>query len=96
MDSGLVNENFPDEGVIPEDWDYTLQKKILKEVKFYFYDEPELFKLRTDDIFRRCVPEEEQVKILNACHSSPCGGHYASRITSFKILNAGFLAYIIC
>ena len=111
-DSGLVNENFPDEGilaiqckqlpwyanivnylvagVIPEDWDYTLRKKFLKEVKFYFYDEPELFKLGTDDIFRRCVPEEEQVKILNACHSSPCGGHYASRITAFKILNAGF------
>ena len=65
-DSGLVNENFPDEGilavqckqlpwyanianylvagVIPEDWDYTLQKKFLKELKFYFYDEPELFK----------------------------------------------------
>ena len=96
VDSGLVNEKFPDEGVIPEDWNYTLQKKFLKEVKFYFYDEPELFKLGTDDIFRRCIPEEEQVKILNACHSSLCGGHYASRITSFKILNAGFLAYIIC
>ena len=112
VDSGLVNENFPDEGilavqckqlpwypnivnylaagVIPEDWDYTLRKKILKEVKFYFYDEPELFKLGTDDIFRRCIPKEEHVKILNACHSSPCGGHYASKILSFKILNAGF------
>ena len=112
VDSGPVNENFPDEGilavqckqlpwyanivnylvagVIPEDWDYSLRKKFLKEVKFYFYDEPELFKLGTDDIFRRSVPEEEQVKVLNACHSSPCGGHYASRITAFKILNAGF------
>ena len=97
--SGLINENFPDEGilavqckqlpwyanivnylaagVIPEDWNYALRKKFLKEVKFYFYNEPELFKLGTDDIFRRCVPEEEQVRILNACHSSPCGGHYA-------------------
>ena len=112
VDSGLVNENFPNEGilvaeckqlpwytnivnylaasVIPEDWDYTLRKKFLKDVKFYFYNEPELFKLGTNDIFRRCVPEEEHVRILNACHSSPCGGHYASKITAFKILNASF------
>ena len=54
-----------------------LEKKIFKEVKHYFYDEPELFKLGADDIFRRCVPEVEQVSILNACHSSLCGGHYA-------------------
>ena len=72
--------------MIPEDWDYTLRKKFLKEVNFYFYDELELFKLGIDDIFRRCVPEEEHVKILNACHSSPCGGYYASKITTFKIL----------
>ena len=47
--------NYLAAGVIPEDWNYALRKKFL-EVKFYFYNEPELFKLGTDDIFRRCVP----------------------------------------
>ena len=69
--------NYLAAGVIPQDWNYAIRKKFLKEVKFYFYNEPELFKLGADDIFRRCVPEEEQVRILNACHSSPWGGHYA-------------------
>ena len=36
------------------------------------------------------MPEVEQVSILNACHSSLCGGHYASKITAFKVLQAGF------
>ena len=31
--------------LIPDDWDYATQKKISKEVKHYFYDEPELFTL---------------------------------------------------
>ena len=61
VDSGLVDENFRDEGV-------------LAVIHHSF----------------PCVPEEEQVKIFNACHSSPCGGHCASKITRFKILNAGF------
>ena len=69
--------NYLVAGLIPEDWDYATRKKFYKEVKHYFYDEPELFKLGADDIFRRCVPEVEQVSILNACHSSLCGGHYA-------------------
>ena len=32
-----------------------MRKEFFKEVKHYFNDEPELFKLRADDIFRRCV-----------------------------------------
>ena len=69
--------NYLVSGLILEDWVYATRKKFYKEVKHYYYDEPELFKLWVDDIFQRCVPEVEQVSILNACHSSLCGGHYA-------------------
>ena len=55
--------NYLVAGVTPDDGDYATQKKFFKEVKHYFYDEPELFKLGADDIFRRCVPEEEHVSI---------------------------------
>ena len=45
--------NYLVAGLILEDWDYATQKKFYKEVKHYFYDEPEIFKLGADDIFRR-------------------------------------------
>ena len=51
--------NYLVAGLIPEDWDYATRKKFYKEVKHYFYDELELFKLGADDIFRRCVPKVE-------------------------------------
>ena len=60
-----------------DNWDYATRKKFFKGVKHYFYDELELFKLGADDTFLRRVPEEEQASILNSCHFSLCGGHYA-------------------
>ena len=39
-----------------------------------------------DDI----LSEEEQGDILSMCHSSTCGGHFAARKTSDKILQSSF------
>ena len=39
---------------------------------------------------RRCVPEGEQSKILQECHASPYGGHFAGDKTAHKILQSGF------
>jgi hypothetical protein len=36
---------------------------------------------------RRCVREDENYNILHACQDEPCGGHFASKITSMKVLN---------
>ncbi|XP_070002520.1 uncharacterized protein [Nicotiana sylvestris] len=38
----------------------------------------------------RCVPEEEQLGILEACHSSPYSGHYGGARTATKVLRCGF------
>ena len=37
-------------------------------------------------IIRRRVPEIEQGEILDKCHASPYGGHFAGVITAHKIL----------
>nr|CAN71546.1 hypothetical protein VITISV_038074 [Vitis vinifera] len=37
-----------------------------------------------NQIIRKCVPEEEQQGILNHCHESACGGHFASQKTAMK------------
>ena len=41
-------------------------------------------------IIRRFVPEGEQGKILQECHASPYGGHFAEDKTTNKILQSGF------
>ena len=41
-------------------------------------------------MIRRCVPEAEQGEILDKCHATPYGGHFARDITAHKILQSGF------
>nr|XP_009761576.1 PREDICTED: uncharacterized protein LOC104213730 [Nicotiana sylvestris] len=43
-----------------------------------------------NDLEARCVPEEEQVEILEACHSSPYGGRHDSARMTEKVLSCGF------
>ena len=49
-----------------------------------------MFHVEADQIIRRCVPEEKQAHILSMCHSSLCGGHFASRKTGAKVLQSSF------
>ena len=41
-------------------------------------------------IIRRCVPETEQGGIMEKCHESPYGEHFAGDETAHKILQSGF------
>jgi len=49
-----------------------------------------LFKLGPDQILRRCVREEEVFDILLTYHDGPCGGHFAAKRTTFKVLQASY------
>ena len=82
--------NYLVTGLIPDDWNVNDRNKFFKDIHYYYYEEPELFHRGVDHIYRRCVPEEEQMNILDFCHSSLCGGHYAPRITAYKVLQCGF------
>ncbi|GJV07144.1 reverse transcriptase domain-containing protein [Tanacetum coccineum] len=44
------------------------KKKFFKDVKHYFWDDPYLFRISTDQIIRRCVHGQEAIDILKACH----------------------------
>src|ERR1700722_20331829 len=59
-------------------------------MKYFYWDEPYLFKYCPDQIFRRCVPEEEQRSILSFCHEQACGSHFGPSKTAEKILQCGF------
>ncbi|KAF8117952.1 hypothetical protein N665_0007s0001 [Sinapis alba] len=66
------------------------KKKFLKDVRRYFWDEPFLYKQCADNVFRRCVTEEEISDILFHCHGSNYAGHFAASKTVSKILQDGY------
>ncbi|KAL0734144.1 hypothetical protein Bca4012_010354 [Brassica carinata] len=66
------------------------KKKFYKDLKRYYWDEPYLYTLCKDQIYRRVVAEEEVEGILSHCHGSSYGGHFAPFKTVSKVLQAGF------
>nr|GEU30862.1 reverse transcriptase domain-containing protein [Tanacetum cinerariifolium] len=66
------------------------KKKFFKDVKHYFWDDPYLFWICTDQIIRRCVHGQEAIDILKACHEGPTGGHHVVNLTVKKVFDAGF------
>nr|GFA84896.1 reverse transcriptase domain-containing protein [Tanacetum cinerariifolium] len=71
------------------------KNKIFKDVKHYFWDDPFLFKICTDQVIRWCVHGKEALDILKACHNGPTGGHHGANLTAKKIFDAGFFWPII-
>ncbi|XP_070005678.1 uncharacterized protein [Nicotiana sylvestris] len=82
--------NYLVSGIVPNEFSSNQRKNLKRDCLGYYWDEPYLFKIFTDGVIRRCVPEEEQLGILEACHSSPYGGHHGRERTSTKLLSYGF------
>eukprot|EP00253_Pinus_taeda_P028150 PITA_28150 len=66
------------------------RRKIIEESSRYSWISNELFKTGPDFVIRRCVKEDEMPDILKACHDEPCGGHFADKRTTYKILSLGY------
>nr|GEW75498.1 DNA-directed DNA polymerase [Tanacetum cinerariifolium] len=66
------------------------KNKFFKDVKHYFWDDPFLFKICTDQVIWRCVHGKEALDILEACHNGPTGGHHGANLTAKKVFDAGF------
>ena len=77
-------------GVVPQEFSYQQKRKLRTNSRYYIWDDPLLFKRGANMIIRRCVPENEQGKILNECHASPYGGHFSGERTTHKILQSRF------
>jgi len=66
------------------------RKKFFKDINRFYWDEHYLYTLCKDKIYRRCVSEDEIEGILQHCHGSSYGGHFATFKTVSKILQAEF------
>ncbi|WCJ40198.1 GAG/POL/ENV polyprotein [Euphorbia peplus] len=74
----------------PSNMSTNQRKKFFSELKYYFWDEPFLFRLCADQVIRRCVTHEEGEQILSHCHMREAGGHHGANRTAAKVLQAGF------
>nr|GEW40988.1 hypothetical protein [Tanacetum cinerariifolium] len=61
-----------------------LKKKLFKNVKHYFWDDPYLFWICVDQIIQQCMHGQEAYDILKACHEGPTGGHHGANFTARK------------
>jgi hypothetical protein len=82
--------NFLALGYFPAHWSTQDKRKFLNEVKNFYWDDPYLFKYCPDQIFQRCIPDNEVSSVIKFCHSEACGGHFSSKKTTAKILQNGF------
>ncbi|KAM1867427.1 hypothetical protein ACFX13_010159 [Malus domestica] len=76
--------------VLPLNVSTQQRNKFLSTVKFYFWDDPYLYKYCSDQVIRQCVPSTKQESILKFCHSYACGGHFGRSNTAAKVLQSGF------
>ncbi|XP_070010143.1 uncharacterized protein [Nicotiana sylvestris] len=66
------------------------KKMFLRDCRRYYWEEQFLFHVCADNIIRRCVPEEEIMPILKACHDSLVGGHHGGNRTAAKVLECEY------
>ena len=82
--------NYLVSGILPYGMDYRQKKKFLHDIRFYYWEEPLLYKRCADGLIRRCIPQDEVQDVLKHCHSLDVGGHFGTSKTAFKVLQSGF------
>ena len=71
------NINFFSSGDLPAHWSIEDKGKFLNEVRNFYWDDPNLFKHCPDQIFQRCIPDNEVSSVIKLCHSEACGNHFS-------------------
>jgi len=82
--------NFKMCGVLPPGLSYQQRKKFFTNAEYYVREDPFLYKLCEDGIYRRCLLEEEVYSVLHYCHASTYGGYFGPDKTIVKVLQVGF------
>ncbi|CAA7026161.1 unnamed protein product [Microthlaspi erraticum] len=75
-------------GEVPNDFDAYKRKKFFKDARHYYWDESNLYRRGPYSIYRRCIAEEDVQGVLEHCHGSAYGGHFATFKPANKVLQA--------
>ncbi|CAM8917188.1 unnamed protein product [Rhodiola kirilowii] len=76
--------------ITPPDLSHNQKRKFLSDIKRYFWDDPFLYRLCADSLYRTCVIKDQIIWILEHCHSSRYGGHGAGSKIATEVLQSGF------
>ncbi|XP_028797442.1 uncharacterized protein LOC114752882 [Neltuma alba] len=66
--------NYIATGLIPSHLTTFQAQKLKSKASYYIWDPPHLWRLYSDQVIRRCIPEVKGRAILEACHDTLCGG----------------------
>ena len=75
---------------VPAGWSKVKRDNLTSDATYYIWDDPYLWKQRSDMVFQRCVSAHEFHSILIFCHSFACGGHFGPKKIARKVLESGF------
>jgi len=84
------NINFLASEDLPAHWSTQDKRKFLNEVKNFYWDDPYLFKYCPDQIFQRCIADNEVSSVIKLYHSEACRSPFSSKKMTVKILQNGF------
>jgi len=74
----------------PSQWSKQELYRFLSQARYFFWEELNLFKYCSDQIIRRCVPDEKVRSVHLFCHKLAFGGHFDPRKTTEKVLQSRF------
>ncbi|GKE26166.1 reverse transcriptase domain-containing protein [Tanacetum coccineum] len=83
-------ENYHARNFVVKGMSSQQKKKLFKDVKHYFWDDPYLFRICAHQMIRRCIHGQKAIDILTACHNGPTGGLYGANCTAKKVFDSGF------
>jgi len=75
---------------MPTGWNKDDKAHFLSMVRFFMEDDPYLFRYCTDQIIRRCLPDDQIQNILSICHDQCHEGYFYGKKTTMKVLQNGF------
>ncbi|RDY02080.1 Retrovirus-related Pol polyprotein, partial [Mucuna pruriens] len=81
--------NYVATSQFPPEASQLYKEKLQSDAKYYIWDDPYLWRLCSEKVIRRCIPDVEIKSVLQFCHSAPGGGHYGSTQTARKVLDCG-------
>jgi hypothetical protein len=82
--------NYLVTGKLPQNLSSREKQRIIQLSANYMWHDDCLYRTGPDLVIRRCVREDEMHDIFKACHDGPCGGHFADKRTTYKILQSGY------
>jgi hypothetical protein len=83
-------DNFLASGFLPAHLDTRDKRKFLSNMYNFYWDDPSLFKYCPNQIYQRCILDNEVSSVMNFYHYEACRGHFSLRKITAKILQSGF------